>query len=154
MNSALGKNVLFRDDPFRDIVDSESPYASIRGMVLDESGKPAPGMVITIESRLSMETFKVTTDRNGRYNYDGLPAGEYLVCVASMGENGLPRTVPLRLGRITISDFDLKFFDAGTYGNSTPPLDGQLGNALDASSWSNELRRNYVKARQAATGRA
>ncbi|HEX4999980.1 MAG TPA: carboxypeptidase-like regulatory domain-containing protein [Terriglobia bacterium] len=92
-------------------------HAIVQGTVFGEDGKPASGITVTISRRDSRGDYKVNT-KDGKYSYDDLPAGEYIMGViynistktSANGDAGLLRDATLRTGRLLVSDFDLKEF--------------------------------------------
>ena len=63
--------------------------AKIEGMVLDTAGKPRPMASVTLFPEESSQRFfqstrvrTTTSDEQGRYNLEGLPAGSYLILPA------------------------------------------------------------------------
>jgi Flp pilus assembly protein TadD len=131
-----------------------APYAAVRGTVYDESGKPAAGIQVRIESEETKRVVKVTTDKNGKYSCIGLQTGDFLMGVVYMGEVGLPRTIHLQNGRDIVSDFDLTYFQS--IGKANTDFTGIRG-LLDGPDQEEvtvklqaELRTTYDLAKDAA----
>lgn len=57
----------------------------ITGTVTDPKGAVVPGAAITVINPVTNQTFSATTDQQGRYKVEGLPAGSYVLTVSSKG---------------------------------------------------------------------
>lgn len=44
----------------------------IKGQVLDENGKPVAGAVVRLKDKTTKKELSVTTDKNGRYQFNGV----------------------------------------------------------------------------------
>ena len=49
---------------------------NVHGKVMDENGKPAVGVTISIDRQAISQHFEVKTDKNGQYLHAGLPTGQ------------------------------------------------------------------------------
>src|ERR1051325_4096013 len=107
---------------------------NVHGKVVDETGKPAAGVTISIDRQAIPQHFEVKTDENGSYLHAGLPTGQYLISV--LKDDKKVMTLPpvtVRFGGDTAADFDLKFAGVGPRGTaceklrrSDPPLQGSF----------------------------
>lgn len=83
--------VLTRAEPTMNIQFALSPEAEIDGVVVDEAGEPVRGAILSLmrvravvpdrsEPATAMRSIAATDDR-GMYEFDGLPPGNYRLCV-------------------------------------------------------------------------
>jgi tetratricopeptide (TPR) repeat protein len=97
----------------------------------------------------------VITDKNGKYTYNGLQSGHYLLGVLYLGKFGLARDTPLQNGQVITTDFDLKLFDgiAGAENLDLSALHALINSKADSEEalphLSNELQKLYQKVRDA-----
>ncbi len=56
---------------------------TIRGMVLDLTGKPIPNAAVTVRNEFGGPPARVTTDQEGQYSASGLPEGTYTLEASS-----------------------------------------------------------------------
>ena len=59
----------------------------IEGKVTDPKGAAIPGAAVTITNQVTKQDFTTVTDGQGKYKFEGLPAGTYTVRVAVKGFN-------------------------------------------------------------------
>jgi tetratricopeptide (TPR) repeat protein len=139
-----------------ELIDPDStlkPYATVRGTVMDKDGKGVSGIEVTIDREDSKGSYKVKSKDRGKFLYDGLPAGQYVLGVIYKGEIGLLRPAELRNGRVVISDFDLGQFVGEGKANSLDDL--KKGWEADAppddgtQKLARELRDLYEQAKDA-----
>ncbi|HEX4997981.1 MAG TPA: tetratricopeptide repeat protein [Terriglobia bacterium] len=133
-----------------------APFAILRGSVKNEAGAPAAGVVVRIESKETNRTYKVTTDKNGKYTYTGLQGGEYLLGVEYMGRLGLLTEAILKNGREASCDFELRDFNgdpniAQSLQSLRDILAAKSEDADPIPDASAEVRELYARAREAAT---
>jgi hypothetical protein len=57
----------------------------IEGKVTDPKGAAVVGAIVTVTDPASGQTFSATTDKQGHYQIEGLPAGVYSIVVAAPG---------------------------------------------------------------------
>src|SRR6266566_7996421 len=80
----------------------------IEGKVTDQKGAAVVGAIVTVTDPVSNQSFRATTDSEGRYKVEGVPAGTYLVAVSAKGfsearreevkvQDGATATVDLKL---------------------------------------------------------
>jgi len=74
----------------------------IDGTLLDESGHPAAEVSITIENTSTERLHNATTDENGRFHFESLPAGEYEI-VTDLGQTE-PAIFEIRADRVVRID--------------------------------------------------
>jgi len=83
--------------------------SAIEGEVIGEDGKPVRGALILIERQDIHGTYKVKTNKKGRYFHAGLPLGTYVVkCLINDKLADQVRGVRTSLGENTRVDFDLQ----------------------------------------------
>jgi tetratricopeptide (TPR) repeat protein len=135
-----------------------APYAVVQGTVTDESGKPAQGIPVLIEARESKGKYKAVTDKNGKYTYSGLQGGEYLMAVEYKGAIGLSVSVALRIGRVAVTDFDLRSFTSDAKAADFDSLKRLLSERVESVEVSltymtvpSEFRKKYEKAMDAVS---
>lgn len=63
--------------------------ASISGVVTDRDGQPIPGVTVSIDGPGEVEA-DTSTDEEGRFVAEGLPAGSYAVCFWDEAESLTP----------------------------------------------------------------
>src|SRR4029079_6728421 len=61
----------------------------IEGKITDPKGAAVPNAAVTVTNQATKQEFTATTDSQGRYKVEGLPAGIYTVGVVVKGFNGL-----------------------------------------------------------------
>jgi protocatechuate 3,4-dioxygenase beta subunit len=77
----------------------ETAQAVITGKVITEGGEPVRGAVVTLGSAPEgVAGIFTTTDSAGRFTFDGLPAGEYVIIVLEKGEGTASRSIGLTAG--------------------------------------------------------
>jgi vitamin B12 transporter len=59
--------------------------ASLSGVVKDAQGKPVPGATVTLFSQTGAAGDATTSDSAGKYRFEGLPGGRYLLRVEAAG---------------------------------------------------------------------
>ena len=52
-------------------------FATLGGTVVDSSNAPVPGVTLTLTNAQTESRYEVKSDRSGRYEFVGLPPGEY-----------------------------------------------------------------------------
>src|SRR5215213_2473271 len=57
----------------------------IEGKITDPKGAAIPGAVVTVFNRATNQEFPATTDPQGRYKVEGLPAGVYTIRIIAKG---------------------------------------------------------------------
>jgi len=100
----------------------------IEGRVTDPKGAAVAGAIVTVTDPVSNQNFRASTDSEGRYKIEGLPAGTYLVVVSAKGfsegrreevkvEDGAAATVDLKL---EIAPVEAAVTVAATKANTDP----------------------------------
>lgn len=64
---------------------SEQPGGSINGRILDETGAPVPGAEVRLFHRLTRVQSNTASDGEGRYRFERIAAGEYLLQAYAAG---------------------------------------------------------------------
>lgn len=83
------------------------PTANIQGQVSDPFGFPIPGAKVKVLSEDRARQFQGIADKQGDYNIDNLPAGQYKVLVSSLGFTTEERNVRVWDGDHIILDIGL-----------------------------------------------
>src|SRR5438477_3299693 len=118
---------------------------NVHGKVMDEMGKPAVGVTISIDRQAITQHFEVKTDKNGSYLHAGLPTGQYLISVLKDGKKVMTLPpVTVRFGGDTAADFDLKFAGVGPGGN-----DEQRAKAAEEKKKADETKASFEQGRAA-----
>jgi tetratricopeptide (TPR) repeat protein len=108
---------------------------------------------VTIRREDASGNYKVNSGKDGKYIYDGLPAGQYILGVIYNGDFGLLRPAELRNGRVLVSDFDLTNWDPMGKADSLDKLrdlkDDDVAPEEDNSKLTREQLEFYEKAKDA-----
>jgi tetratricopeptide (TPR) repeat protein len=90
-------------------VPAQAQFGAIEGDVKDKDGKPLTGAQIIIERTDIKGTYRVKSDRRGRYFHGGLPLGVYSVSLRQ-GDQVIDavQNVRVRLGDPIVVNFDLQ----------------------------------------------
>ena len=128
---------------FSHLVFSQTSSTSLRGTITDPSGQGIPSATVTLKNLESGMERSVATDTEGRYQFQQLPAGSYILAVIEQGFSRYERkdlvllvntpataNVQLRIGGTT---------ESVTVTSEAPPL-----NLVDASI-GNSFGENQVK---------
>jgi len=76
--------------------DLEQPQVRLAGVVRDGTGAVLQGVSVTVSGDALSTSRAVVTDNEGRYAFDGLPPGKYVV--TTMAEGFEPRSVDVVVG--------------------------------------------------------
>jgi hypothetical protein len=83
--------------------------SQITGTVTDPKGAVVSGAAITVINPLTNQTFTATTDPQGRYKVEGLPAGSYVLTVLAKGFSEFRReSIKVEEGGAAIVDAQLE----------------------------------------------
>jgi len=85
-------------------------YGKLAGKVVDEQGKPLPGVSISVfsDALIKGKLITVTTD-DGKYYFSSLPIGVYTIKASLEGfESKLQENVEILAGKVIVVDFTLK----------------------------------------------
>lgn len=81
---------------------------SLAGAVTDPKGAAVQEAVVTATDPISKQSSTTTTDKQGRYKFEGLPAGSYIVTVTSAGFANVRReNIKVEEDKTTALDFKL-----------------------------------------------
>ena len=85
-------------------------YGKLAGKVVDEQGKPLPGVTITVLSdALIKGKLRTITSKDGKYYFSSLPIGVYTVKASLEGfETKIQKGVEILAGKVYVVDFTLK----------------------------------------------
>jgi hypothetical protein len=67
------------------VAAAQSSFATFSGSIADESARGIPGTAVTLTNEARLAKYEVRTDAAGRFEFVGLPPGEYGVDVKGMG---------------------------------------------------------------------
>jgi tetratricopeptide (TPR) repeat protein len=84
----------------------------LSGQILDFDGKPWPGVTVTITNTETEQSYKTTTDKDGRYNQLGLRAGVYLLNFTGPDKPLYQFKYQVQLGQDNIADVNFKDLQA------------------------------------------
>ena len=87
--------------------EKEKP-AKIHGQVLDVSGNPFAGAVVSVRNSTTGQSTDFTADSQGRYRSGNLVAGTYSIDVKVQGKSAYSQIVQLTGGQDTQQDFNFK----------------------------------------------
>ena len=91
---------------------AQSTFATLNGIVTDQSGALMPGVTVTITKEATGATRSVTTDGAGRYQFVNVDAGPYRLTARLEGFAEQAKEVELLARQIVKSDLQLQV--AGT----------------------------------------
>jgi beta-lactamase regulating signal transducer with metallopeptidase domain len=67
------------------VAAAQSGFVSFTGTISDEGARGIPNVTVTLANEARQAKYEVRTNATGRYEFVGLPAGEYAVEVKGMG---------------------------------------------------------------------
>jgi hypothetical protein len=82
--------------------------AKIHGQVVDVSGNPFPGVIVTVRSSTTGQGTDLVADNQGRYRSGNLAAGSYSVSLKVKNDVIYTQIVQLMAGQDTQQDFNFK----------------------------------------------
>jgi beta-lactamase regulating signal transducer with metallopeptidase domain len=82
-------------------VVSAQSFVSLRGTISDPSNAVLPGVKLLLVNEQTQAKYEIQTDRSGRYEFVGLPPGEYAMQAALPGFARFS-------GRVTVNAYDLQ----------------------------------------------
>ena len=81
----------------------------IAGRIVDAEGQPLPGANVVVSGSALSRTRGMTTDAQGAYRIEGLPAGSYIVTASYVGYKAkTAMAVAVRTGTETLQHFELE----------------------------------------------
>src|SRR5690242_5552059 len=66
---------------------------AVRGTVEDSTGAPVPGAEVKLRNQTTAKEFKTTTDEDGDFDFDDLPAGQYVLIIETAGFEAVEQSV-------------------------------------------------------------
>lgn len=92
------------------LTEAEVYTATITGLVKDSNSNPVAGATVTLSAQARELTMSVTTDSLGRYTFDDVPVGSYVVSVDMNGYKRYSFAVQVTEGSdiITLDDIQLE----------------------------------------------
>jgi hypothetical protein len=100
----------------------------IEGKVTDPKGAAVIGASVTITEDVSNQRFSATTDAQGRYKFEGLPAGSYTVVISASGFSEL-RKESVKVDEAAVIPLDAKLDVAAVEANVTVATAGSKSNS-------------------------
>jgi hypothetical protein len=135
------------------LISAYGAGGSIEGQITDPKGAAVVGADVTVTDSVSNRNYFGTTDGQGHYKVDGLPAGSYTVVVSAKGFNGNSKTgVTVEEGRVaTVSlkleiapvEANVSISTGGTKANSDPVYQ-QLRQQARASGPEQDFAGNFA----------
>ena len=135
----------------------------VSGTVTDPKGAVVSGAAITVIDPVTNQTFTATTDQQGRYKVEGLPAGSYVLAVSAKGfsdvrresikvEEGADAVVDVRL-EVAPVQAEIRVISSAAIPNADSVYQQlrQKSNSADAFSGDVASVNNLVLKRDAAT---
>lgn len=110
------------------LLSVQAAGGSLAGTVTDPKGALVAGATVNVTSPTTSQNFTATTDAQGRYKVEGLPAGVYVVTVSAKGFNEVRREgIAVAEGKTATLDVKLEVstIEAGVTINAA----GSKGNA-------------------------
>ena len=86
---------------------AQTATAAIRGQVRDATGAAVTGAAVTAVSTATNQTYRATTDANGRYVLNGLRPGEFRISIAGAGAAPFERVIVVAIGQSASLDATL-----------------------------------------------
>ena len=79
----------------------------IEGKITDPKGAAIPAATVTVTNQVTKQDFTATTDAQGKYKIEGLPAGSYTLAAwhEMLGE----KTIDVVIGSYSTQDINFKF---------------------------------------------
>src|ERR1035438_7426840 len=101
---------------------AETEAGRIVGVLKDPSGAVVPGGQISLKNLDSGATQSTTTDQQGRYVFDAVPAGRYEASATSSGfATSVRNEITVTAGRETVIGFELSIGENTTTVRVTEP---------------------------------
>ncbi|MBI3049916.1 MAG: TonB-dependent receptor [Acidobacteria bacterium] len=104
---------------------ASAPQASVHGIVLDDRGRPLAGAVVTA---LGATTSFAVSDEGGRFAFQNLPFGPYLVRAHLQGYLP-PRARLVQVNRVSLTVSSIALTQQGEGGDALSVLEAGLGGA-------------------------
>ena len=89
------------------VAAAQSSFATFSGTIADESARGIPGTTVTLTNEARQAKYEVKTDASGRFEFVGLPAGEYGIEAKGMGFQSLKDSIAVS-GRNLQRSYTLK----------------------------------------------
>ena len=67
------------------VAAAQSGFASFSGRITDEQSRGVPGVAVGLANDVRQSKYEVKTNAEGRYEFVGLPAGDYAVLIEGAG---------------------------------------------------------------------
>ena len=117
------------------LIQAQDRAGSVQGVVKNSSGMPLSGALVKLKNAERRLTFMVTTQAQGRYTANNLPAGKYVVqAIGGDYQSGLSAPVDVASGRAATVDLSLTAMRAPQLAGAWPGrLPGQRGGEAEAA---------------------
>lgn len=96
--------------------ETVAQVSSLGGQVVDERGRPLPGVTVTVKSLTDGQRCELTTDQKGRFGRLGLGAGDYVFTFSKDGYRRFELRRYLELGTTSLDPVTLKEAPSGIEG--------------------------------------
>jgi TonB family protein len=80
---------------------AQSSYYSFSGVVVDSTDRVVPGVVLTLTNATRESRHEIKSDANGRFEFVGLPTGNYGLEVNRMGFKELKETIAIASSNVS-----------------------------------------------------
>lgn len=117
---------------------AQETAAAVYGRVVDSAGAPVPGVAVTARSADLIRIARVVTSSAGRYAFNTLPPGSYVVAFAREGFVPVQRTLTLSSGESVLVHIVLRA-DTGT-----PAVVVDRDRPVFPPSWATTLESRYT----------
>jgi hypothetical protein len=77
------------------VAGAQNGFAAFTGTIADESGRGIPKVTVTLSNDARQAKYEVKTNANGRFEFVGLPAGEYGLEVTGAGFRAFSENITL-----------------------------------------------------------
>jgi Carboxypeptidase regulatory-like domain/TonB-dependent Receptor Plug Domain len=122
------------------VLRAQTFYASLTGVVTDQSGAIVPGATVTVIERDTSAQYKTVTNGKGSYQVSFLKPGEYIVQVSKAGFQDYKTTaIPLVLNQTAVVDAKLRVgaeaqtVTVSAEGTTLNETNAQIGNSIGSS---------------------
>jgi TonB family protein len=78
------------------IAAAQSSFVSLSGLLADEQGKGVPGSTVILSNEARQAKYEVKTNELGRYEFVGLPAGDYGLEIKAIGFQALKDAIAVK----------------------------------------------------------
>ncbi len=111
------------------IVSTQSQVGTLTGVVKDPNGAVVPNAQVAVRNEATGESRTATTDKEGRFKFEGLAPGRYAAGVSREGFKTADRSVVIEIGKTATLEIKLEIAETraevtvGTKGSVAPNTD-------------------------------